>query len=322
MMEEYDRLSQTQNPKSARLRLFLFAKADDSRASSIGSLLDGSANRENWFFDALNSSAATGAALERGRSEASSIVSEVPDYLFGLENSDEIQSQTRESKLKPRPALHENVSFSDPGSPAPIAASPFCSTSSATIAPPMPDLPPVKTKLDNPIPVMESKLSGQADGFSETVETQTVQITGQTGQPVWHYVAEPQYSNPAIQQMPVYYVSGSVQHANAPVQQMPTQAQYIQQYPVPGGQIPIGYQQQGMVPDQMYGGPMRPVVTMDQPYSPAMRAVPADGVNQQVYYGVRNPRMVPAYAGMMVPGNEEFQSNGLDARTGRGPETS
>lgn len=67
MMEEYDRLAQSQNPRSARLRLFLFQTGDSSRASSISSLLSGSANRDHWFLDALN---AGGSALERGRSEA------------------------------------------------------------------------------------------------------------------------------------------------------------------------------------------------------------------------------------------------------------
>jgi hypothetical protein len=44
--------------------------------------------------DALNGGVS---GLERGRSEASSIVSEVPDYLFGLDNnSEEIQQQNRE----------------------------------------------------------------------------------------------------------------------------------------------------------------------------------------------------------------------------------
>ncbi|XP_022142250.1 uncharacterized protein LOC111012412, partial [Momordica charantia] len=55
MMDEYDRLVQTHNSKSAaRLRLFLFSRGEDSRASSINSLLGGSTNRDHWFLDALN----------------------------------------------------------------------------------------------------------------------------------------------------------------------------------------------------------------------------------------------------------------------------
>ncbi|XP_021815433.1 uncharacterized protein LOC110757974 [Prunus avium] len=91
----------------------------NSRSSSISSLLDGSAKRELWFLDALNSGASNSSVLERGRSEASSIVSEVPDYLFGLDNSDETHSRG-EFKPKPRTVLQDNVSASDPGSPAPV----------------------------------------------------------------------------------------------------------------------------------------------------------------------------------------------------------
>ncbi|KAL5772585.1 hypothetical protein ACOSP7_012191 [Xanthoceras sorbifolium] len=318
MMEEYDRVAQNHNPRSARLRLFLFTQGDESRNSSISSLLDGSTNRENWFLDALNSRA----ALERGRSEASSIVSEVPDYLFGLENYEE--PQPREPKLKMRPILHENVSVSDPGSPAPVVSSSFCSTSSATIAPSnMPDLPPVKTKPDNPAPVMESKQSGQVDGLTaiETVGPQTVQQTAYSGQPMWHYVPESCYPGPAVQQRPVYYVPGGVQPGNPTVQSVPIQAQYVHQYQVPGGQIPVGYHQPVQGSGQVYGGQVRPIVTMDHPYEPGMRVFPTEGMNQQqVYYGVRNPGFAPAYPGypgMMIPGGEELQRTASDGNTGR-----
>lgn len=312
MMEEYDRFAQNQNTRSARLRLFLFTTGEDSvsRASSISSLLDGSTNREHWFFDAINNG-----ALERGRSEASSIFSETPDYLFGLENSDE--TQPRELKPKGRIMLHDNVSVSDPGSPAPVVSSPFCSTSSAPIVPSMPDLPPVKTKPDDPAPVLESKHSGQIDGF---LEPQAVQQTGYSGQPMWHYVPETRYSSPAVQQnMPVYYVPGPVQPGNAPMQQPgPIRAQYVPQYQVPpGGQIPVGYHQPVPGSSQVYGGTVRPAVTMDHSYDQTVRIVSADGVNQQVYYGVRNAGLVPGYPGMMVPGGEDLQKGGSDATPGR-----
>ncbi|XVE87913.1 hypothetical protein DITRI_Ditri19aG0026600 [Diplodiscus trichospermus] len=275
MMEEYDRLAQNQNPRLARLRLFLFSQGDDSRASSISSLLDGSVNREHWFFDALNSGA-NASGLERGRSEASSIVSEVPDYLFGLENSDE--AQPRDPKLKTRQLLHENVSVSDPGSPAPVvSSSPFCSTSSASIVPSMPDLPPVKTKPDSPEPVLESKQS-QAESFVE--------------QPV---------------SQPMTY-SGPVQHGNPQVQVQPVQirAQYVQQYPTSAGQISVGYHQPVPGVGQIY----RPVAPLD-PYDPALRVVP-DGVKQPVYYGVRNAVPGQVYPGMVVPGGEELGRSGPD----------
>ncbi|KAL8235547.1 hypothetical protein R6Q59_016628 [Mikania micrantha] len=127
MMEEYDRLAH--NHKTARLRIFLFpTDISLSRASSISSLLDGSVKREHWFLDALNG----GASLDRGRSEVSSIVSEVPDYLFGLDHPDD-------PKPKTKPMVSDNVS--DPGSPALRMSSPYCSTSSSlgpTLAPPVP----------------------------------------------------------------------------------------------------------------------------------------------------------------------------------------
>ncbi|KAJ0082576.1 hypothetical protein Patl1_10919 [Pistacia atlantica] len=281
---------------------------------SISSLLDGAANREHWFFDALNS----GAGLERGRSEASSIMSEVPDYLFGLDNSDE--TQPREPKMKSRLVLHENVSMSDPGSPAPVISSPFCSTSSAPIVPSMPDLPPVKTKPDNPVATIESKRSGQVDGYVEAVETQTqpIQPNEYSGQPMWQFVSDSHYSGPAVQQIPVYYVPGPVQPGNASVQPVSVQAQYVHQYPVPGGQMPVGYHQPVPSSGQIYGGAaVRPVVTIDHAYDPAMRVVPAEGVNQQVYYGVRNAGLVQGYPGMMMPGGEELTRTGSDVKAGR-----
>lgn len=58
-----------------------------------------------------------GRTLERGRSEASSIVSEVPDYLFGLDNNSD-------EPIKP---MKTNVSFSDPGSPSLVVSSPHYS---------------------------------------------------------------------------------------------------------------------------------------------------------------------------------------------------
>ncbi|KAK6264824.1 PB1 domain - like 10 [Theobroma cacao] len=305
MMEEYDRLAQNQNPRLARLRLFLFSKGDDSRTSSISSLLDGSVNREHWFFDALNGGP-NASGLERGRSEASSIVSEVPDYLFGLENSDE--AQPRDLKSKTRQLVHENVSVSDPGSPAPVvSSSPFCSTSSAPIVPSMPDLPPVKTKPDNPEPVLESNQS-QTESF---VEQPVSQPTGYSGSPMWHYVADSHYSAPPVPQIPVYYVPGHVQPGNRQVQPLQIRAQYVQQYPISAGQMPVGYPQPVPGVGQVY----RPVAPVD-PYDPALRMAP-DGVKQQVYYGVRNAGPVPVYPGMVVPGGEEMGRSGSDTTPGR-----
>ncbi|GLU23116.1 hypothetical protein SLE2022_391450 [Rubroshorea leprosula] len=314
MMDECDRLAQNQNPRSARLRLFLFSKGDDSRTSSISSLLDGSTNREHWFFDALNSGGAgSGSGLVRVRSEVSSIVSEVPDYLFGLDNSDE--SQPREPTAKTRPVLNENVSVSDPGSPAAVVSSPFCSTSSAPIVPTTPDLPPVKTKPDNQDPVMDSKLTQTQTG--EFVERPvTTQPTGYTGNPTWHYVPDTHYSGPSptLPQIPVYYVPGPVPPGTAPVQPVQFQAQHIPQYTVPvPGQVPIGYSQPVPGVGQVY----RPAVATMDPYDTAAMRVVLDAGQQQVYYGVRNASPVPVYPGMVVPGGEEFVRDGLDATPGR-----
>ncbi|XP_065878375.1 RAF-like serine/threonine-protein kinase PRAF [Euphorbia lathyris] len=329
MIEEYDRILLNLNPRAARLRLFVFAKGEDSnsRASSISSLLDGSTNRENWFFDALNA----GSRLERGRSEASSIVSEVPDYLFGLDNSDEVQLHHREPyRMKPRHNhnLHDNISASDPGSPAPVVSSPYNSTSSAVATvPSIPDLPPVKTKLENPEPITHQKQyhpHAVEVVTSEPIEQPAPQPTGypNPGNPVMHYMPNSHYSG-HVPQMPVYYVAGSVPPpSNVPVQQVQIRAPYMQQYPVQTGQMQIGYQQQISGMGQVYGGAtMRPVNQMD-PYDQSGRGVHEGmNMNQQVYYGVRNagprPGMVPGYAGMVMQGGEDLQRTGSDTNSGR-----
>lgn len=303
MMEEYERLAQNQNPRSARLRLFLFVKGEDSRASSISSLLDGSANRESWFFDALNGGRA---GLERGRSEASSMVSEVPDYLFGLENSDE--AQLREPRSKTRAVPNDTVSCSDPGSRAPVVSSPFCSTSSAPNAPSLPNLPPVKTKADNPVPVREPK-ENQVDGFQ----------MGNPGNQVLHYTPDSTYSAHSVQPVPVYYIPAPVpvQPGKVPVQPVSIPAPYVQPYPaVLPAQVPMVYHH--MVPGsgQVYGGGMRPTGAV-HPYDEAARVVP-DSVRQPVYHAVQNSGGAPVYPVTAMAGGEESQRTGPDYGTGRG----
>ncbi|KAE8709100.1 hypothetical protein F3Y22_tig00110332pilonHSYRG00908 [Hibiscus syriacus] len=282
MMEEYDRLAQNQNPRLARLRLFLFSKGDDgSRASSISSLLNGSVNRENWFFDALNGGAGA-SRLERDRSEASSIVSEVPDYLFGLDNSDE--TQPRDPKLRTHQLMYENNSVSDPGSPAPVvSSSPLCSTSSVPVV-------PYVSKPDNPEPVLKSK-QNQTESFVEQPVSQPTTYSGNA--PTWHYVQDSHYSVPPVQPIPVYYVPGHTQPGNphAQVQQPPFQirAQYVQQYPSSSGQTPVGYHQQ--VPGVGQASPV-------DPYDPTWRVGP-DGATHQVYYGVTNTGPMGVYPRMV-----------------------
>ncbi|KAI4342945.1 hypothetical protein MLD38_027506 [Melastoma candidum] len=305
MLEEYDRFLSTQTSRSARLRLFLFNKGDDSRHSSISSLLDGSSNREQWFFDALNGGGPPSAhVLERGRSEASSIVSEVPDYLFGLDNSDENQPRG-DPKLRTRAMLSDHVPGSDPGSPLPpVAPSPYGSTSSAPIIPSMPDLPPVKTRPEIMAPKPEVKeVPGQT--YVETGETILAQPAGYALNPsttATHHALTTHYSAPPLPHMPVYYIPGSIPPTNMPVQPMMARPHYVPQYPTSAGQVPVAYQQPVHGGSQAYAAMMRPPVAMD-PGRIAMDGMIAN-VNPQVYYGMSGSGMIPAYPpmpGMVVP---------------------
>ncbi|KAL3576898.1 hypothetical protein D5086_022181 [Populus alba] len=311
MMDEYDRILHNQNPRSARLRLFLFSTIDESRSSSISSLLDGSTNRENWFLDALNSGSSR---LERGRSEASSIVSEVPDYLFGLENSDE-GNIPREPKLKSRFVMNDNVSASDPDSPAPVVSYSYCSASSVVPAvTSIPDRPPVKTEPDDLEPVTVLVRQNPVEGYCDPIETPPItQPTGYPSNPLMHYIPDSLYPGGPVQQMPVYYVPGTIPPGNVPVHSIQMRASYAQQYPVPTEQMPIGYRQAVPGTGQVYGGvAMRPVATMDR-YDSTTRVVP-DGMNQQVYYGVRNASagMVQGHPGMVIQGGEDLKRTASD----------
>lgn len=276
MMEEHDR-----NP-SSRLRLFLFSNDSISRTSSISSLLDGSTKRESWFLDALNGRP----GLERGRSEVSSIVSEVPDYLFGLDNSDD------QPKSKTRLNTVDTVSInSDPGSPNPVMPSPFCSTSSS-LAPPIQDLPSVKVnpsvsgpKMENPN--VENFIHQQPDHQS-----------------MWHYVPEAQYPPQSLQHIPVYYVPGPVQQGNVP------NAPYIQSFPQPlPGQLPMGYNQTTSGMGQIYGVGPRPVTMVDQHGMPS-RVISENMNQQQVFY--RNP-----YTGMVMQGGDDMAVMGSEPKLDR-----
>lgn len=306
MMDEYDRLAH--NHKTARLRIFLFPTDTSlSRASSISSLLDGSVKREHWFLDALNG----GPSLERGRSEVSSIVSEVPDYLFGLDHPDD-------SKPKTRHLVNDNVSVSDPGSPAPRISSPYCSTSSSlgpTMAPPVPNLRPVRTKLDNPVPVVSEPKETVTEHFAETNDPIILKQTDYAGQgqPVY-YVRRTSSPVPQMQEMPVYYMHppGSMPQENVPVQSVPIRGQYGQQYMGPPGQM-MHPQMQNM--GQVYSG-MRPV-SGGETYDMSGRS--GGGPGQPIYYGPRYVN-VPGYPGMVLPSTEEMKQPGTEAKMGRAPQ--
>lgn len=320
MIDEYDRVTQNENPRGARLRLFLFPEGEDSRTNSISSLLNGSSKRENWFMDALNGGVS---GLERGRSEASSMVSEVPDYLFGLDNNSEVpESRPKEQQRHLlQQQQQDNVSNSDPGSPAPVvSSSPFCSTSSVLSVPSIPNLPPVKTKLDNP--VSEPVFKGNQIE-TETVLQPQLKMDNYQINPALHYPQhqpQPQegaYSGHHAQPVPVYYIQGSVQPGNVPVHmQGHGHYPYVQQpyHPVMQPQVPIGYHQ--MIPGtgQVYGAGMRHVAPV-QPYSPT--TVVHDGLKQQqVFQAVQNNSgPVPVYHQAMAgTGGDELQRGG----TGRG----
>ncbi|PKA47925.1 hypothetical protein AXF42_Ash016271 [Apostasia shenzhenica] len=214
MMDEYDRLSVSSSggavSRNPRLRIFLFPPggATVAHSGSFGSILDGSGSkRDEWFLDVLNgsSAAAAPASLQRGRSEASSIISEVPDYLFGFDNTSETPSMSAAPADRPtnRP-VQENLCSSESSSPAPSG-------------PAISDLQPVRTK-------------PEAD---PTVEPPSYQQTGYMPNPVWPYMAE---------HVPVYYVPGSVVPGGSlPVQQLPIPYAYAHQ--VAGGQLPAGFGQ-------------------------------------------------------------------------------
>ncbi|XP_068644426.1 protein PAL OF QUIRKY-like [Aristolochia californica] len=270
MLEEFDRLSHSSggNSKTARLRLFLFSQAC-SRASSIASLLDGGGTKQ-WFLDALNGGSAS---LERGRSEVSSIISEVPDYLFGLDTDSD--TKTRNPHLP-----SENVSvFSDPGSPAPSVASyPCCSTSSAAGVPAY--LPPVKTKPENLSVARETK-----GNPIEPPEAAVQRETGYVGSPVWHYVSEPHLQGQTVQPMPFYYVPAG----NMPVRPVQVQMPYVQRIPMQAAQ----QYHNPMIANpvaagQIYGQVPQVVRPSAETYEFPVGVI---GDGGQVFYGQRNPCM-------------------------------
>ncbi|KAF8369986.1 hypothetical protein HHK36_031999 [Tetracentron sinense] len=259
MMEEHDRLVHGGNSKTARLRLFLFPLDDSSSISSLGSLLESSSKHDHWFFDALKGCrSSVSASLQRGLSEVSSVVSETPDYLFGLDNSEE----SREPKLKTRSSLAENVLPTKPDSPAPAISSPYCLASSVVYVSANQELPPVKTRNESQILAMDSK-ENQVDGFTDSREPSISQQTGYSGNPMWHYLSESHFPVPAVQHMPVYYVPGPVPASNVQVQQVQMQMSYIQRFPAPASQIPVGFRHPIPGVGQVYDGGVKPVPAVD-----------------------------------------------------------
>ncbi|XP_062189268.1 uncharacterized protein LOC133892474 [Phragmites australis] len=139
LMDELDRIHglAANVAKPPRLRVFLFTPAPESAFGSVLSGTGGEAATDQWFVDALNAPAPH--PIELGRSEASSIISEVPDYLFGLD--------TASDEPSPGPAAARNKSDAeiphhgedDVPSPAPgMYQAPYAAEGSSWPAPPPP----------------------------------------------------------------------------------------------------------------------------------------------------------------------------------------
>ncbi|URE12636.1 PB1 domain [Musa troglodytarum] len=219
MFDECDRLALA-GVQAPRLRLFLFPPP----TGAFGSVVDvpGFIHGQ-WFVDALKCRASCAASglpsLERDRSEASSTISEVPDYLFGVDTNS-----------------------GDPPLIKPEAGSTFPASSQPS-APPVPDLPPVKTKMD-----------------VEEVQSITIEPIAQhkaqlVPHPMWSYTPEP---------VPVFFVPPSFHGRGKTTQPVPflMPVQYMHPLgPMAGGQVPMWFRQPSPVqgaPAYMGGPPMLP----------------------------------------------------------------
>ncbi|KAG0496220.1 hypothetical protein HPP92_000911 [Vanilla planifolia] len=304
MMEEYDRISisvpAAASHRTPRLRLFLFLtdSASVSDGCGFGSVLNGAggSKSEDWFFDALNGTGAGSSAppsLMRGRSEVSSILSEVPDYLFGFDNnSDEPLVDGTMSKGRP---ANDNLSYSEPGSPAPAAV---CRSGSSTpLAIAITDQPAVGTKPEDEFVVHQQSSYAQ--------------------KPVWQYVAEP---------APIYYFPGPiVPGGSLPVQSVPMPFPYSHQ--AVGGAAGIGCGQpvMGVMSNTAHGGSVyageAPVVATPYKYTVPAKPFPPETYDMMASGGLmRNPVVIPIYqpSGFAAAVGEQPLQPGLDVRTVEG----
>uniref|UniRef100_A0A0A9E8T2 PB1 domain-containing protein n=1 Tax=Arundo donax TaxID=35708 RepID=A0A0A9E8T2_ARUDO len=141
LMDEFDRLHDlaASVARLPRLRLFLFAP--EPHAGAFGSVLSGTggeAASDQWFVDALNAPAPH--PIERGRSEASSIISEVPDYLFGLDTASDEPSPGPAAAARSKSDT-ETPHHGEDDSPAPAPGAhqaPYAAEGSSWPAPPPP----------------------------------------------------------------------------------------------------------------------------------------------------------------------------------------
>ncbi|CAA7408463.1 unnamed protein product [Spirodela intermedia] len=177
MIEEYDRVAAAAGGgKPLRLRLFLFPAKPESTgtASSIGSLLDDSKS-ETWFVDALNS-----AMLGRGRSSVDSV-----NCLLGIEESKSstneagggvIPQESDNGVVYPRQDSSGKIGggggsrhggqeiHSVPDSPM---LGTFSSFGSASSAPSLSNLPPIRVRSDDRGPERRGIGAGLEEHFAQ-----------------------------------------------------------------------------------------------------------------------------------------------------------
>ncbi|CAN6457805.1 unnamed protein product [Victoria cruziana] len=294
MMEEYDRLS-VSGGRAARLRLFLFPASSTGRSDGLGAFLDGS-KRGDWFLDALNGGGPSRGGLvpelERRRSEASSVVSEVPDYLFGfdhpegMDRDDGVQRPAAHPKSKLRPIGGDQASASDPGSPAPPATPQHISTPTSAISvPPIPDLPPLKIKPEDDPPAVPP--TGAPEPPSPALEGfPNLSFSHQ-----WPYLPESHYpaANPLVSPMPVYYIPAGAVPFSYGQPMVPTNAIPPASLPLPTvllSRVSQGQVYRNMAPETRPSGE-----AFDYPTG----MVHEGAVPQPLYYAPRMPGSFPAY---------------------------
>lgn len=140
LMDELDRIHSlaTTAVKPPRLRLFVFASSSDhSSAAMLGSVLSGAgdASTDQWFVDQLNAPAPSW--IERGRSEATSLVSDNMDYLTGVDAaSDEPRPGPAAEPKSDTEMAHDDKDEPVPVLGAPLA--PYVAESARWPAPPPP----------------------------------------------------------------------------------------------------------------------------------------------------------------------------------------
>ncbi|XP_072960165.1 uncharacterized protein [Typha angustifolia] len=177
MIDEYDRIVSSTSSgsgggstRTSRLRLFLFPSKPESTTSSVGSLMDDSSKSDTWFVDALNS--AMGALDGFPRNDSASV-----NCLLGLEDDSSTHSRGgggapvvraavgAPAEQLPRPDSSGKLARQDvhsvPDSPMLDTSSSFGSASSA---PSLSNLPPIRVRADDRPP--DSRIGDLNDQFA------------------------------------------------------------------------------------------------------------------------------------------------------------